>query len=160
MCEYKGGRVKDHKAQGAGGGRWRVWVCVCACVSRGYLAGLRVLFKRERVFSIVGQLNTRSEIQGEGWNMIEGELVKYNTGPLVVPHSHYLLWPHTHPCSPFLASQYTHLHIVGTLGWFAFIHFFSSSLHFDLLTQKETWSFYSNPDKSAMSVKKRPHVDL
>lgn len=35
-------------------------VCVCHW---GYLAGARVLFKRERVFSFVSQLNTRSQIQ-------------------------------------------------------------------------------------------------
>lgn len=40
----------------------------------GYLAGVRVLSKRERVSSIVSQLNTTSEMQGEGWKMMEGEL--------------------------------------------------------------------------------------
>lgn len=62
---------------------------VCVRLSWGYMAGVRVLFKTERVSSIVSQLNTRSEIQGEG-EMMEGELAAGNTAPLV-PHSHYLL---------------------------------------------------------------------
>lgn len=50
MCE--GGCLKAPKSEefeGVGG--------VCVSVSWGYLAGVRVLFKRERVSSIVSQLN-------------------------------------------------------------------------------------------------------
>lgn len=65
-------------------------MCVSVC-HWGYLAGARVLFKRERVSSFVSQLNTRSQMQGEGWKMMEEEVAAYNTASLVVPHSHYLL---------------------------------------------------------------------
>lgn len=46
-----------------------VSVCVwrtCVTVSWGYLAGVRVLFKCERAPSFVGQLNSRSQMEGEG----------------------------------------------------------------------------------------------
>lgn len=69
-------------------------VCVewrtCVTVSRGYLAGERVLFKCERAPSFVGQLNSRSKMSGEGWKMMEGEMVE--TQPqLLFPSPTYLL---------------------------------------------------------------------
>lgn len=64
----EGGCLKSREVEGVDGEG------VCISVSWGYLAGVRVLFRRERVPSIVSQLNTRSEIQGEGWKMMEGEL--------------------------------------------------------------------------------------
>lgn len=53
-----------------------VWVWrICVTMSWGYLAGVRVLFKCERAPSFVGRLNSRSQMEGEGWKMMEGEMV-------------------------------------------------------------------------------------
>lgn len=65
VCVERGGSLKTTKSKEWEGGRWRVCVMEWGGVG-GYLAGVRALFKRERVSSIVSQLNTTSEIQGEG----------------------------------------------------------------------------------------------
>lgn len=80
-------------------------VCVCHW---GYLAGARVLFKRERVFSFVSQLNARSQIQQGGVEEDGRSGGGTNTASLVVPHSHYLLWP-PNPRQPPVSHDNTHI---------------------------------------------------
>lgn len=133
VCVNEGSLFKKHQIYKKGVDWDGNGVCVCVCVSwhGGYLARARVLFEKERVFSIVSQLNNRSEMNGGG-----GELAAHNTAPLVVPHSQYLLWPKTHPCSPLIVSMTIHTHTHTYFSLFEYINFLCSSLIFWPLTLK------------------------